>query len=426
MQNATLAGKLLALPGKGSYTPGSVFTFLTTSFSRSGTFDMVASAMPALVFDAIYDSSSASLVFLGYDFSQFAETPNQKSVAKAIDKGTGNEGFNELLYDLAVLPPANVPYGLTLLGNEIATVFPSVTQDDRRALIASFIDRLGPSCLEKGKRYAADPSSLDPTVWARGFYRNNDVSDTGGGTVGLEGHPDKHTCAGLGFNYANTDLALDGLPQSGEVQAYSLGAYARRDGALLFADGAAALTYGTIDAMRQISFAGLTARGDSQATGAGLTTGVGVVLHAGAFTFEPRIGLDYDHNAQDSFTERGGGPANLRVAGDEHDALRSNLGARLHAIWQFESGASLMPELSVGWAHVLIDPSVALRQRFVAASNASFVISGEDPPDDAFLLGAGLSFHPNAADEIFIRYDGAWAEHDKHGTAISAGGKIRW
>jgi outer membrane autotransporter protein len=343
-----------------------------------------------------------------------------------VDKGTGNEGFNELLYDLAVLPPAKIPYGLTLLGNEIATVFPSITQDDRRALIASFIDRLGPSCLEKGKRYAADPSSLDPTVWARGFYRNSDISDTGGGTVGLEGHPDKHTCAGLGFNYANTDLALDGLPQWGEVRAYSLGAYARRDGALLFADGAAALTYGTIDATRQISFAGVTARGDSQATGAGLATGVGVVLHAGAFTFEPRIGLDYDHNDQDSFTERGRGPANLRVAGDEHDALRSNLGARLHAIWQFESGASLMPELSVGWAHVLFDPSVALRQLFVAASNASFVISGDEPPEDALLLGAGLSYHPNASDELFVRYDGAWAEHDEHGTAISAGGKIRW
>ena len=85
-----------------------------------------------------------------------------------------------------------------------------------------------------------------------------------------------------------------------------------------------------------------------------------------------------------------------------------------------------MPEFSVGWAHVLLDPSVALRQRFVAASNASFVISGEDPPDDALFLGPGLSFHPNAADEVFIRYDGAWAEHDKQGTAISAGGKIRW
>ena len=54
------------------------------------------------------------------------------------------------------------------------------------------------------------------------------------------------------------------------------------------------------------------------------------------------------------------------------------------------------------------------------------MISGEEPPDDAFLLGAGLSFHPNAADEIFIRYDGAWAENDIHGNAISAGGKIHW
>ena len=55
-----------------------------------------------------------------------------------------------------------------------------------------------------------------------------------------------------------------------------------------------------------------------------------------------------------------------------------------------------------------------------------FVIKGEDPPEDFFLFGAGLSFHPNASDEVFIRYDGAWTEEDIHGTAISAGGKIRW
>jgi hypothetical protein len=68
-----------------------------------------------------------------------------------------------------------------------------------------------------------------------------------------------------------------------------------------------AATYGTIDVTRQIGFANLTARGDTESVGAGATAGVGVVLQAGSFMFEPRIGLDYDHNDQDSFTERGGG-----------------------------------------------------------------------------------------------------------------------
>ena len=39
-------------------------------------------------------------------------------------------------------------------------------------------------------------------------------------------------------------------------------------------------------------------------------------------------------------------------------------------------------------------------------------------PDGSSCLTA-----PNASDELFIRYDGAWAEHDVHGKAISAGGK---
>jgi outer membrane autotransporter protein len=359
------------------------------------------------------------------DFSQFAVTPNQMSVAGALDRGTGDAAFDTLRLDLSALPPMEIGGGLAQLGSEIAVALPNVTQADRRALLASFIDRLGPSCLEKGARYEADPLSLKPTAWGRGFYRTDDISETGGGTIGLEAHPDKHSCAGLGFNYANTDLVLDGLPQSSVVESYSLGAYLRRDSRHLFVDGAAAATYATFDTTRRIFFAGQTAKGDGSSTGAGLVLGIGAVLHAGPLTFEPRIGLDYDHNDQHGFTETGAGAANLRVGGEDRDALRSNVGTRLHAIWDFGSDQSLMPELSVAWAHNLIDPAVRLEERFIAAKNASFRIEGEEPPEDFLLLGAGLSFHPNASDEIFVRYNGAWA-NDVQADAGSAGGKIRW
>jgi hypothetical protein len=84
-----------------------------------------------------------------------------------------------------------------------------------------------------------------------------------------------------------------------------------------------------------------------------------------------------------------------------------------------------MPEFSIAWAHNLVDPAVTLKEQFVAAKHASFRIEGEEPPDDFLLLGVGLSFHPNASDEIFVRYNGAWAE-DILADVISGGGKIRW
>jgi hypothetical protein len=85
-----------------------------------------------------------------------------------------------------------------------------------------------------------------------------------------------------------------------------------------------------------------------------------------------------------------------------------------------------MPELSVSWAHDFLDPAVMLRESFLSAQDAAFRIKGEEPPEDYFLLGAGLSYHPNAADEIFVRYDGAWAADDTRGHAITAGGKLHW
>jgi outer membrane autotransporter protein len=359
------------------------------------------------------------------DFSQYAVTPNQKSVAAALDRGQGGASFDALRLELSALSPTEIGGGLVQLGSEIALVLPNVTEADRRALLASFVDRLGPSCLEKGARYEADPLLLEPSVWGRGFYRTDDISETGGGTIGFELHPDKHTCAGLGLNYANTDLALDGLPQSADVESYSIGAYLRRDSRHLFVDGALAASYAKFDTTRHILFAGTTAEGDGTATGAGVIAGIGAVLHAGIVTFEPRIGLDYDHNDQHGFTETGAGAANLRIGGEERDALRSNVGTRLHAIFDMGSDQSLMPEFSVAWAHNLIDPAVTLKEQFVAAKNASFRIEGEEPPDDFLLLGVGFSFHPNASDEIFVRYNGAWAE-DIQADVISGGGKIRW
>jgi hypothetical protein len=41
------------------------------------------------------------------------------------------------------------------------------------------------------------------------------------------------------------------------------------------------------------------------------------------------------------------------------------------------------------------------------------------------LIGAGLSYHPNASDEIFVRYDG-YISGPVDANAISAGAKFRW
>src|SRR5262245_27032948 len=147
------------------------------------------------------------------DFSQYAVTPNQKSIAAALDRGQGGASFDALRLDLSALSPTEIGGGLVQLGSEVALTLPNVTEADRRAVLGSVLVRLGSSCGETGARYEADPPLLRPSVWGRGFYRTDDISETGGGTIGFELHPDKHTCAGLGLNYANTDLALDGLPQ---------------------------------------------------------------------------------------------------------------------------------------------------------------------------------------------------------------------
>jgi hypothetical protein len=98
---------------------------------------------PALLIAIVSDPVRAA-----DDFSQYAVTPNQKSVAAALDRGQGGASFDALRLELSALSPTEIGGGLVQLGSEIALALPNVTEADRRALLASFVDRLGPSCLE--------------------------------------------------------------------------------------------------------------------------------------------------------------------------------------------------------------------------------------------------------------------------------------
>ena len=50
----------------------------------------------------------------GDDVTQFAMTPDQRSVAKALNRGTGDAAFDALPLDLSSLPPLKIGDGLAL------------------------------------------------------------------------------------------------------------------------------------------------------------------------------------------------------------------------------------------------------------------------------------------------------------------------
>ncbi len=187
---------------------------------------LVLAAMLLALFGAVAAQAGCISVGVGGTTVPCADL-NQAAVAGALDNGVGNAAFNNLVLDVAALPAEEIPFALTELGNQIATVFPGILQGDRRAVIASFIDRLGPSCLQKQR--PDDPASYDPTVWARGLYRKSDIWTAGGTTMGVEAYPDRHSCAGLGFNYMRTNAEFSGLPQGADLDAYNFGFYGRRD-----------------------------------------------------------------------------------------------------------------------------------------------------------------------------------------------------
>jgi hypothetical protein len=84
-----------------------------------------------------------------------------------------------------------------------------------------------------------------------------------------------------------------------------------------------------------------------------------------------------------------------------------------------------MPEFSVAWDYSLINETVEVRQRFVAAQNASFIISGEEQSRNYLAIGGGFSVHPNDTNEIFVRYD-SFSNVAERDQSYTLGAKFRW
>lgn len=84
-----------------------------------------------------------------------------------------------------------------------------------------------------------------------------------------------------------------------------------------------------------------------------------------------------------------------------------------------------MPEFSVAWDYSLINETVEVRERFVAAQNASFTISGEEQGRNYLAIGGGISIHPNDTNEVFARYD-SFSNQQQQDQSYTLGAKFRW
>jgi outer membrane autotransporter protein len=456
---ATLAGGTVqVLAQSGSYARQTRYTILTANGGVSGTFAGVSSNLAFLTPILSYDPNDVFLMLNRNDltFAALAQTPNQRSVAGALDLSPGSSRLVQPIINLTGLAALQA---FDALSGELHGSVQATIVDDSRYVRQAVLGRLrqapyaggsgamaalgsgGPTlayaepATDAALAYADKKSGFpikapplatpmptpDLTFWAQGvgaWGKINgdgnaaDVSrNLGGFFAGFDRRFGDAWRAGLAAGYTNSSVSLSARASSANIDTAYLAAYAGTSfWAWNFRSGAT-FAWNTIGTSRAIAFPGFSEQattrygaGESQVFGE-----LGYGMTFGTVAAEPYAGLAWVHLDTARFTETGGVSA-LAGTGNKDDLGYSTLGARAATFYILPNGIALIPRASVAWQHAFgtVAPGAALSFQ---STGAAFSIGGVPIARDAALIetGGDLQLTPQAKVAVF--YAGQLADH---------------
>ncbi len=458
---ATLTnGTVAVLPEAGNYNLSTDYTILTAAGGLGGTtFNSVSSSLAFLTPTLSYDANNVFLNLRRNDvsFSAVAGTPNQTAVGTVIDElsTTNPDNIQDLLNNLFILTAGGANQAYDSLsgvqhthGNHIA--LQSINQF--KGLLFDRIQGNNQFLAHDGKLMLAYNDSdtmtdagnqlLDGNVppqrgwWLRGTGNYGDIDDTrnasgahykaGGIAAGIDLDLDGRFTLGAAVGYTRTDadVAQGGL----DVDSYQAALYGR----LTFSDdyylsGMTGVGFHDMKANRQVTvgLSSNTAEADYDAwTGNVAIEGGRKLTFNSNTSITPFAGLEYAHINRDSFTEKDGGVANLKVKQDKQDSLRSAIGARLTHSW-ITNGTRITPTAELAWIHEFMEDESGIRAGFATAPSATFSVDGPDLDRDRARLGLGLNLQLSQTADLNLGYQGEFAGSDERHD-IAATFKMVW
>ena len=350
-------------------------------------------------------------------FSSVGQTPNQRSVATAVEGlGAGNSVYESVLLSADT---ASAQQAFQQLSGEIYPALGSMLINDSRQLRDAVGERLH------------DASATQNNGWikALGAWGSTDSShDTagyntsiGGLLAGVDGALDEQTRIGLVTGYSDSSLSMgSGTHSSAKVDSYHLGAYAGHEiGAWRLSTGAA-YSWHRADVKRDLQYGNVSAKQKTKVDAA--TTQVfgeaAYRLHLQPLALEPFANLAYVHLDTEGFTEKGDAAA-LKSSGDQRDAVLSTLGVRALKTFNLSTRQTLDVSGHLGWQHSLTDIESEQHLRF-ASGGAPYSVESSALVRDAALVGVQASLALSKDVRVNLDYNGQLASREKsHGVGLS-------
>lgn len=264
----------------------------------------------------------------------------------------------------------------------------------------------------------------------QGLFSDQDSSTNRTGydatSVGLQAGVDytfsPQLVVGLAFGYTFTDADLDG--GLGEINDHTVrsGPYMSWTKGNTYVDSSLTFGYHFFDSTRNIPSLARVVQSDYEGIDATAYLGAGHHLEIAPQLFlTPTISLQYSYFDFDSFTESGGGGADLAVDERQSSSLRTRLGVNLSA--RLEWDWKLVPYLFLGWEHEFLEDD-DIEATFASGGNP-FLIDTGSRVSDSVIVGGGINARLRHDMSAFIRFENAIAA-DGDATTVAAGLSINF
>jgi autotransporter-associated beta strand protein len=403
---ATLNGGAVVVNSLGGVQFGVPYHILSATGGSFGTYSSVIDNIPftsaTLLYDDVFLVLQPSTATLGQTF-------NQHSVASVL-------GANVPLFvNLIALSPAQQLLALDQLGGELHASNVSVGLETHSLFQRTVAERLRDGWGCWFPRACGDeecPADGDCRTWASPFGMAGSASGDGNGhgfgfdavgvTAGLDIWASHYLVFGLALGYANWSNDTHTIGGRADVDAFQAAFYGYKaigDGWLL---GSISYEMDHYRTRRPIDFLGATAAGSYSGNQYGTYLEGGYSFNLGGPQLQPIAALGYINFWRNPFTESGAGLADLTVAGNQVDSLRSYLGGRV--LWPLMGGECCWrPEVRAFWVHEYLDNTRPISSQL--PGGPAFPIEGVALGRDWGLFGLGLNYQWGERVRAGLHYD---------------------
>jgi len=248
----------------------------------------------------------------------------------------------------------------------------------------------------------------------------------GNATAGVSFRITANLAVGALMNYNHTDADTDSNGSKMKIDSYSPGVFGTyyKDG--FYVNGLFSYGYNSYTNSRNIPFMGTAAY--SSPHGSQYVTNFD-----GGYDFRPKqqwtvgptLGLTYTHLDVDSFNETGAGVADLNVASQSADSLRSRFGG--HIAYQVDTGLFILqPNFTVMWQHEYLDNSSGITSQFNIPGSGAFTIQTAAPSRDSALVGLGVNAVIAHNMGLYLNYLADVGASDFFAQSVEGGFKVRY